>query len=202
MLPTFTALCGLYYSTGTGLKFLNKHMVKLNMIYTLQGKMYLINPEIKKSGVIYRIYEEGIMYDDVNIHNKYYGKESGITFTMKNPPTYASPSLLEFKCGTKIIDTQSVDNEYYECLEYDSKLLKIVTSYKTSGKKIMIETSPIVKNGNIWYLSNNFNDCSIMAYMDKDEFKNYIITKKSLPWIKASGVIFLLLLFQCIITYF
>lgn len=171
MLTTLTCISGLYCGFGQVMNLTNKYMVKLNMIYTWSGKQYLIQPKIIKEGMMYKVSQQGIRFDnDGETHLKYHWSKSNYTFTMEHCPTTMSTIVLnnpevEIVNKDKALDVHVIN---------ESHLKSIYDEYK--NQNIMIEYK-LVKNGDVWYLADENNNVSMMTNMNKEQFREHVLEK-------------------------
>ena len=195
MLTTLTCISGLYCGFGHAMNLTNKYMVKLNMIYTWPGKQYLIQPKIIKEGMMYKVSQQGIRFDnDGETYLKYHWSKSNYTFTMEHCPTTMSTIVLnnpevEIVNKDKALDVHVIN---------ESHLKSIYNEYK--NQNIMIEYK-LVKNGDVWYLADEINNVSMMTNMNKEQFRKHVLEKYKIRFTFIVSCLFYFLLFACYIRY-
>lgn len=204
MLTTLTCLSGMYCGTGLSLNVMNNFLIKHNMIQTLRGKKFLVRPEIIESGCMYKIYKEGIVFDDDGeTRQNYHCIKKGYTFTMQNEPSHYD-NIDFFGCLPKIdflcylSKCELFGNQDSKKLNTDEKKLYDLCKSENGTK---IEYSTPIKTGDVWYLCDKNNNCSILAITDKQNFRKMVMEKHEFPFLITSFVMFCILSLWCFVRW-
>lgn len=195
MLTTLTCLSGMYAGTGMGLQIMNNFLIEHNMIKTLRGKKFLVKPEIIKPGYMYKIYKENIAFDDDGeIRLQHYCIKEDYTFTIQNEPLHFTDT--EF--FGELLKCEMFDNLNKKKLNTDDKKLFELCKSKNGTK---IEYSNPIKTGDVWYLADKNNNCSILAITNKKDFREMVMKKYEFPFLMTSFIIFNICSLLCFIRW-
>jgi hypothetical protein len=199
MLTTLTCLTGLYCGTGATLIAMNNFYIKFNMLQTLKGKKFFVKPVITNEGYMYTLSKEKTIFNDVGVRNTVYcDTKNGYTFTMEDEPTYKINEYSDFsfsQIGTTIFDNQKTIGKL------DNNMQELYKTYKTDSKMVKVKYSKLLKTGDVWYLADKNNVCSLMAEMDEKSFKEFVINKYKFPFLVTSYCVFLLLCLACFVRW-
>jgi hypothetical protein len=197
MLTSLICASGLYCGVGGVVNMVNKYMVKINMVYTLKGKLFLVKPNLLKEGIFCKISEPNIKFNsDGEICNHYYHKEHSYTFKMENMPYINNTSNVKIYGGSTLYLNNPTS---IKTIQQNPHLETIIN--KTLVKMPKLDYSDILKTGDVYYVADKHNN-SIMLSINPVNFRNDVLQEYKIeetPWV---FVLFLLLVTYKIISYF